>query len=841
MTKQVKKTIKKTSKPLVPEKYQDLFFIVLLAVLLFVFFIGPITGGGFNTQDNVASISFRPYIDEATKSGEFPLWNPYIFSGLPGYAALLTSGERLWDVAPLVFFSFTEFIGNVLSSDTARVLSFYIIYAIGMYLLMRFKKHDKFVAFLTAFAAAFSTSVIVWIMIGHNTKPIVFAMFPFVLLFLEKLRVKFSILYTVLLIFALHIMNEGGHIQMLFYGICTFGLYLLFELVSRIISKKQPMKVVRAAGLLALAGGIAFMMSADRYLSVFEYTPYSTRGSAPLVKNDASKQDASGGNDYDYATMWSFSPGEIMTFFVPNYYGFGKLDFEANGQTMKLPTYWGQKPFEDAAPYMGIAVIALAIFGFGYYRKDVFVQFLLALSLFALILSFGYTLPILYDFFYYNVPSFNKFRAPSMALAMMQFAVPIMAGYGLTAVLKIGKEKLDKKNKKIIMLYVYGAGAFLILAFLFTTVFKSGYMSALEGSENGYFKNVSSQVADFNPFIFSSMSADFWFSAVILIISAIFIYLFAIGKLRKTLFLTGIFALFIIDLWRVGFRPMEYEEKKSLSVEEAEFRRTDVIDYLKSDNSVFRIADFSYNSPNAPAYFLLENVNGYHSAKLRVYQDMLDFVENKSTSMITSPFMWNLLNVKYMIFKGPIGDNLQPVFQSPSTGSYVYQNPTMLPRAYFVNRVEKASELEILGHLKAGDFNPREVAFVEESINQSITPPDPGASAEVTQKKNEYIKIEANATGANFLIVSEVYYPVSWKAYIDGKEVPIHKTNFLLRGIIVPNGKHIVELKFHSENFVFGKTLSTIANIVVFAALLAGFFIERKFKKKEKSDTVENG
>ena len=290
----------------------------------------------------------------------------------------------MWDIIPEIIFGITGFAGMIFSSEVARVICYYAIFAIGMYILMRFQKHARFVAFFTAFAATFSTAVIVWVMIGHNTKPMVFAMFPYIFLFLEKLRERFSLIYAVLLIFAVHFVLTAGHLQMMFYGICAFGLYLIFELISRLIGKKEPLTVLRPAGLLILAGAIAFIMSADRYLSTMEYTPYSTRGSGPIVKTEQSQHDASGGNPYDYATMWSFSPQEIITFFVPNYFGFGKLKYEGpatGNREVKLPTYWGQKPFEDVAAYMGIFVLGLALLGCILYRRIVFVQFLIVLSL----------------------------------------------------------------------------------------------------------------------------------------------------------------------------------------------------------------------------------------------------------------------------------------------------------------------------------------------------------------------------------------------------------------------------------------------------------------------------
>ncbi len=646
-------------------------------------------------------------------------------------------------------------------------------------------------------------------------------------------------------------MLEAGHIQLIFYSVCALGLYLLFELASRLIAKKQPIKIVKVAAILAVAGGIAFLMSSDRYFTTLEYTDYSTRGSAPIVKSDGNKQDATGGNDYQYATQWSFSPEEIATFFVPNYFGFGKLKYEgrAVNKPTKLPTYWGQKPFEDTAPYMGIAILALAIIGSIANRKTVFVQFLVALSLFALLLSFGYTLPVLFDFFYYNVPGFNKFRAPSMVLVLMQFAVPVLAGYGLSSVIKWRRLYVDNKsnkgksinesnndksgiNKSGINRYLngllIGSGAFLILGFLFSIVFESAYIDALKETTNQSYAYYSGQIADFNTFVFSAMISDWYVAGLIALASAILIFMFVRNKLGKGVFFTAIFLLLIIYLWRVGYRPMEVSEK---SIEQAVFPRTDVINFLYKDRSIFRIADFASASPNVAAYFLLENINGYHSAKLRVLQDLLDVTSGGSTSNVTNPFVWNLMNAKYIISPQEVNmPGLEPVFRSRQTGAFVYLNRNMLPRSLFVGRVEIAEPMDILTKINDGSFNPRDVAYVEEELPVRLDTLQAGASSIVLIHKNEYIKVEVKATGNNLLLMSEMYYPAGWKAYIDGKETPIFKTNYAFRSVVVPKGEHTVEFKFTSDGFETGRTLSIATNIVTVLAFVIGLFLERKRK-----------
>ncbi|MBE2189142.1 MAG: YfhO family protein [Candidatus Kapabacteria bacterium] len=842
MTKKITKksvaTLSNDTFTLFPEKYRDLIFIGLIVLSVFVFFWGVITSHELAASDNFASISFRNYLDEASKNGDFPHWVPYIFSGMPGFSSFLLTGDRLWDVTSSVFFGYTRLMGDVFGNDSVRVMQFYVIFGIGMYLLMRSKNHMHAIAFFVAIAALYSTGIIHWIMIGHNTKPITMALLPYIFMLMEKVREKFSILYATLLVISIHLIFESTHVQMIFYSGIAIGVYVLFELISRFITKRDPIGMVKLIGVLVVAGGFAFLMSSDRYLSIQEYTPYSTRGASPITQTDGIAQADDGGNTYEYATMWSFSPQEITTFFVPNYYGFGKLPYSGpatGGEEFKVPTYWGQKVFEDVAPYMGIIVVFLAIAGFVIYRKDAFVQTLMAISLFMLLLSFGNNLSILYDFFFYNVPSFNKFRAPSMALAIMQFAFPILAGYGLTGLVQYRREN-SPEGKKIMNYILISAGAFLVLGLFYAAAMKSFYIDAVTNTANQSFKSVMQQIPDLPDFVWSNMIGDWLMNGFIYAAFAALAFLFVKGRLKTNMFFISIILLLFIDLWRVGLRPLDITETDQVG--EA-LKATDVVDFIKQDAEKFRIADFAMASisPNLPAYFKLENVGGYHPAKLRVYQDLLDVADEGSTNQVTNPFLWNMMNVKYLITPKPYGQ-VQPAFQSGQTGWYVYFNPSYLPRAFFVDSAAVAKPMDILRNMKEANFNPLRVAYFEEDHKISIEPATEEATAQFVSQTNDMIKFKVKATGNNLLFISETYYPF-WKAFIGDKELPIYKTNYAFRSVLVPPGEHEIVFNLTAPAFEQGKTYSMISNILILALLAVGIFLNQREKKQLQSVNEE--
>lgn len=853
-TASTKTTTKKAGKSLIPDKYQDLAYCLILVVAVFFFFSSAIFGEGFNASDNLASESFKTFLNEAKKEGRFPLWIPYIFSGMPAYGSLLLTGDRFWDFIPKIVFGVTIFIGDLFNNDAARVVSFYAIYAIGMYLLIKQKGMERVSAFFGAFAATFSTSVIVWAMIGHNTKPIVLSFLPFIFLFADKLKKKFSLLNSVLLAIVVHLMLSGAHLQMIFYSACAVGIYFAVEIISTLIKKEDIMSAIRPIGILIVCGGLAFALSADRFLATREYTPYSTRGSAPIQEQATkTKTDATGGNTYEYSTMWSFAPSEMMQFAVPSYNGFGKTNFDPTAHEglqfipqmvrgeEKLNLYWGQKPIEDAPPYMGVIVLLVGIASLILNRKNPFAWFLAAVSFFALLLSFGNYMPVLYDLFYYHFPSFNKFRAPSMVLALMQFAMPLLAAMGLNKIITAKPE--DAKENEFGGKLILGLTGFYFVAGLINYLIgKQGYFAAIDNSRLAAQMPAEYRqmgvVKEMQTYLWGQYSSEWIMLGVLALVAGIAIFMMQRGKLNKSIGMAVVILLTMFDLFRVGWMPMEVAKTK---LTEAQFSRKDYYDFIKEDkNDLFRIADFSA-SPNVAAFYKLQSVNGYHSAKLRVYQDLLDVAAGGSTNDVRNPFLWNLLNVKYIVTPEQM-QGVPPVFQSQQGQVFVYRNTDYMPRLFFVNRVEVAKPLDILNKFKYNPqgqgFSPYEVAFIEKPLSVQIDSNFTENRIVKSKVEDELMEYNVSAGGNNFLFISEIYYPAGWKAYLDGKEIEIIKTNYAFRGVVIPKGQHKLKFEFKDPAFEQGKTISTATSMLLGILLILSLVMEFKRKKANKKEDV---
>ncbi|MEN9282369.1 MAG: hypothetical protein RL594_1304 [Bacteroidota bacterium] len=809
-------------------------------VVIIAFFADALFGGKnfMSGGDNVAFYSFIPYLDAAKDSGEFPLWMPYIFGGMPSLASFLAAGERTWDFVGQMLFALPRAMGDLTNNDTTRLVLWYIIYGWGVYTLARVKGLERSIGVFSAIGAVMSTFVIVWIMIGHSTKPVSMATLPWILLALERLRERFTMANLFLLILPLIVLVSATHPQMMFYIGCATALYMIVELVTRLITRAGWVDVLKAGGGLAIAGTLALATHADMFLATRHYTPESTRGSAPLVQSSKNNQDQTGGNDYEYATNWSFSPGEVYTFIVPSYFGFGNTTVKTSRSSppQRAMLYWGQMPFTDAANYMGIAVVVLGIIGIWQFRKDPFVIFLTVLSAFSLLLSMGKNFPVLYDIFFDLVPAFNKFRAPSMALCLLQFAMPVLAGYGLTAILGWAKEQRADRRRAALWVFIATA-AMAVVVFLVASD-ERDYKEAVDTAFMA--KNGQNAPAEYLEIVYNEMHADSLAAMFYLLAVGGIVVLTARGTLKPSIAVMLCIGLLTVDLWRVDRRP--YEPKKG-SPEQNVFATTDVVQYLKSVNAMYRVCDLSQSVPaNWWAYHFIESVGGYSSAKMRVYQDMLDVAAPgpgrepvPGNSMILNPFLWNMLNVKYIISDRPIYQGVPPAFQSQETGALVYTNEEVLPRAWFVDTVRvESNRRRLLEHLRDGTFNARRVAYVEEAFDEmGSIGTDSTSSAMVKERTNHRLAIQTKSSTSQLLVVSEIFYS-EWQATIDGQPVETKKTNFLLRGVVVPAGEHTVEFQFRSPSFEQGRTISLAANGITLLIGIGGLFLWWRGRQREQ-------
>lgn len=832
----------RADRPFVPERYEHVLAASGIIIALLIFFFSVLFGGKiFLGPDTIASHSFDTYLQEAKAEGVFPLWNPYIFCGYSGYGSLTVTGDRWFDFSREILntaaHAFGSVVGNVAVSN---IVFYYILLGLGTYVLLWDKLRNPLAAFIGSFATLFSQFIILWIMIGHNTKIMTVWMFPLLFLVVERLEKKASLRWSLLLVLLLHYMVGATHVQMAYYGGMAFAVYFMYRAILAARSRVSWSSVLRPAAILGIAATLALMMDADRYLSVLEYNPYSIRGSAPLVQAQEANGSTTGdgGLDYDYATNWSLAPGELMTFVIPTWYGFGHLTYEGplTAQPFRFNAYWGPQPFTDGAQYMGVLVLVLAIIGFVRNRKETFVQYLLVMIVFSLLIAFGKEMPILYDPLFSYLPMFNKFRIPSMILVLVQMFVPMLAAYGVHSLMQTRASSLSpgelQRWKRAIIACVAAVPAVFILRASIEDFYRSLFpLQEVGGVFLRQFGRVQDAVIrEIYEYVVDVVIADIVIGLIVVATGLLVLHLYRVGRISVNVLTVTLVLSVGVDLWRISYRPMDPQPRQDQSLI---FSRPDYVAAVENDSTDFRTLMFRDGQPpfdNTLAYWRIENAFGYQGAKMRAYQDVVDIAG------LNNPLVWQLMNVKY-IFSNTKDSSavLRPVFDGQAFD--VYEFAQALPRAFFVDTVVQMSALQTVQEMARRSFDPRKVAYVIDAPPISIDPPREGARVEITHRGIQNLEASIVATGNNAIFFSETWYPEGWKAYLDGNEIPILRFNYLFRGVLVPEGEHTLRMDFEPAGFVIGKNLSLALNTVLlggFAGVGLWFY-----RKQSKTDHVQ--
>jgi hypothetical protein len=843
MSKQEKKTVPSNKQStgflstfdlgtIIPEKFRTPAAILGIIILLFAFYSPVMFGDKTVTgTDYLQMKSMRTYINK-THDG-FSLWNPYIFGGMPAYA---TSTELRWfDLSAVVYSSVTKVYSAIFTDANAIYTFSFLLMAITAFMFMRSRGAGHGVSFLVAVAMMFSTGISVLYFIGHVTKLMSLALLPFILMMLLKFQKKITWFDILLTVFGMHILVLGAHVQIVFYAVLFTVIYFIFYFVYSAVKKDNFLtkQLLKSLGVMSIAAVFALLMSFDTYFQLFEYKQFSTRGTKGINELASAGKQRGGTDSYEYNTSYSFSPGEVMTFVIPSYYGFGNSTYRGpleqyNG--MKINTYFGQMPMVDTAMYMGVIIFVLGLFAFFVMWKDPFIKYCAVVLAFFLLISFGYTFPLVYDLMYYHFPAFNNFRVPSMILHVTQVFFPIIAGLGVIRIIELKKEG-SLKLKNIVMYFAIAFTGLLFLSFILTSTLSTGYLGRMTASQA--FQGEKNQMLQ----VFSEYAADMFTGDVhvaLFLIALLFwsVYAFLSAKMSKTVFITAVTLLALFDLIRIDSRGASFENADEYN---APFKAVpSYVNFIKeqNDKEPFRMISFkgdqslgSINfSFNYNVNFLLEDACGYSAAKPRGYQDLLDVVKPGN------PFLWRMTGVKYVVVDKPVEIPYLNLVKNDQSNC-VYRFDGALPRAYFVDSVGAKSGIELLTSMQKQEFDPKHTAYVD-NIDFKVSKPSEAAYVKIAKYSDAKMELGVNATGNNFLFFSTNYVVPGWKALIDGKETKIYKTNHTFMGAIIPEGKHKVEFAYLPSSFVTGKYVSLILNILLFGGIIAAVVIKTR-KKKE--------
>ncbi len=791
-----------------PRNWFDFHPRITIAFILFgliLIFYHPLVfqGQTFGSPDSYAPAGFsRIGQDAIDREHVYPLWNPYIFCGMPSFASLAFNPYVYPPDWPLVL------IGKILPlHPNMLILLYQALAGFFMGLLLVETGLPIMSSLVGAFVFAYTPNMVAMAAYGHGSKLATVTFIPLVLWLAERLFKRARLQDLGWLALALGCQMLRAHVQIVYYTGMMMALYYIVHAASLIRAGARATKILRDGLGLALAYGLAFGLAAFLLLPVKDYQKHSVRGAS-----------AEGGTQLDYATKWSFSPAEMSTFVVPSATGFGGATYVG-----------GVKPFTDYPNYMGLLALFLAGAGLVlvFDRLSIFAALL---GLMALLISFGENFKPLYNYLFHHLPFFNAFRVPVMILVLLQFAVGLLAGRGVYAL--VGRLTVAERRVLVRRMWMGSAVALAAVVLLVVSVpaWTSNYETLLRQGQ-----------ANLPPEAFTILVAnarahyqdDVVKVGLVLAAGLAALALLGQGTLPRTPFWMVMCALLVFDLWRVNYRiiqpppgEVEMQLRQPLLVPRAQIESSvsdedDVVKKLREDTGLYRVFPLDDFGTNRYSGFAIGSVGGYHPAKPAIYDDVL------KAQLQMNPRFWTVANLKYLISSRDMGPGFaQPVpgTATPVIGRRVLQGPLNLyelapfqPRAWMVGKARGQGTGGPLAVYQDSTFDPaREVVLPE--LPTGEMGPQEGSRVKFSRYGLNDIALDVVARSPGYLVVSELYYP-DWKAEVDGKPAPILLADGFVRAIKLAGGSHKVTMSFRSPALERGLRLS-LASAGAIALLL---------------------
>ena len=822
----------------------DVVAVVLFALISFAYFFpADIEGKILYRHDSAASKGLgREMAEHREKTGEVTRWMNSVFSGMPTYqtAPEYSSAKTLGTVVDAYHLFLPDNVWYVFA------------YLLGFYIMLRAFDFRRSLAVLGSIIWAFSSYFLIIIAAGHIWKVMALAYLPPMiggLVLAYRGRYIAGLLVTAIFsAFEIY----ANHVQMTYYYLFIILLMVIAFLVDA-VRKKELARFGKATAVCAVAALIGVSLNLSNLYHTWEYSKESMRGKSELVKKDAANQTATG-LDRDYITQWSYGIGETWTLLVPNTKGGASVPLVESETAMKhannefipvyqqMGQYWGEQPMTSGPVYVGAFVLMLFVLGL-FIVKGPIKWALLAATVLSVLLSWGKNFMPFTDFFIDYVPMYSKFRTVASILVIAEFTIPLLA---MLALKKIVDDPgvLTRKIKLVYLSFGLTGGVALLFA-LFPTLFFSDFISsaemrALSTLPQEYVTPVISNLREMREAVFT---ADCWRSLLVIVIGTLCLLLFKAKKLSAVYMVGALAVLCLIDLWQVDKRYLNNDMFVHKSVREAPLRMTDADRLIlddKTDFGNFRVLNFASDTfnENETSYFH-NSIGGYHAAKLRRYQDMIDaYIAPEMKKLMPAvadaggdmsrvngdslfPVL-NMLNARYFILPLQSGQTV-PV-----------QNPYVHGPAWFVDKityVDNANqEIERVGKI---DLRHEAVADKRFEPQLKTASKQTGTSlVKLTSYLSDRLTYDISSTNGGVVVFSEVYYP-GWKATVDGRPAELGRVNYLLRAVNVAPGKHTVELTFHPKSVTVTETVAYVGYVILLLLIAFGVYMGYKKKKED--------
>ena len=760
--------------------------------------------------------------DFRESSGEEALWTNSMFGGMPAYQiSVRYKGNVL------------RYLDQLMQLYLPQPAGMLFLYMIGFFILLLVLKVDKWLAIAGAVAFAFSSYLFIIFEAGHNSKAHAIGyMAPVLAGIILTYRGRYLAGGIMAAIF-LSLELLTNHLQITYYLMIIAGIFVVTELIGSIREKKLP-GFAKATGVLLIASILALATNITSIWATYEYGKETIRGKTELTTE---KTNRTSGLDKDYATGWSYGMMETFTMLIPNFNGGssqGALSEKSNVyKTLRennidtnqakniikaLPLYWGDQPGVAGPVYIGAIIMFLFVLAL-FVVDNRFKWWLLAATVLSILLSWGKNFMPLTDFFLHYVPGYNKFRAVSMTLVIAELCIPLLAILGLQKVISG-----DIERKKLTKYLYYSIGITGGISLFF----------ALAGSS--IFSFAASVDANLPEWLIEPLrqdraailSADAFRSLLFILLAGAAIWAMVNKVVIKTplVLFSVLIMLFLIDMWTVNRRYLNNDSFVRKSVDAVPFQPSVADEIIMKDKDPnFRVFNQTVGNPFADAStsYFHKSLGGYHGAKLRRYQELIDFHLAKGNMNV-----YNMLNTKYFIVPDPQGGQPQMQINMEALGNVWFVN-----NARMVNNADE--EINALT-----DFVPTETAVYDKrfasQLEGRIISKDSTATISLTDYKPNHLTYKSQTGSDQLAVFSEIYYDKGWNAYIDGKSAPYFRANYVLRAMIVPAGSHTIEFKFEPKVYATGEKIAYASSILLVLLALGtlGFMAKRSTETDKK-------
>ena len=841
----------------------DLLVVLLFAVIAFAYFFPADTEGRILYRHD--SSAGRGAGEELTeyyqRTGERTRWTNALFSGMPTYqmAPSYDSQEVLNGVGKFYHLWLPENVWYVFA------------YLLGFYILLRAFDFRRELAALGSIIWAFSSYFFIIIAAGHIWKVIALAYLPPMIAgIVLAYRGKYLWGFVVTALFtALEI--QANHVQMTYYYLFIV-LFMVIAYLVEAVREKQLARFGKATAVCAVAALLGVVINLSNLYHTWQYTQESMRGKSELVKKNSANQTSSG-LDRDYITQWSYGIDETWTLLVPNTKGGASVPMAQNEKAMEkanpefyqiyqqMGQYWGNQPGTSGPVYVGAFVMMLFVLGL-FIVKGPMKWALLAATVLSVLLSWGRNFMWFTDLFLDYVPMYAKFRTVASILVIAEFTIPLLAMLALKKVLDTpdflrSKTPLlvgpscrrllckEVSNRTWLALSFALTAGLCVLFAIMPSVFFPDYVSA---AELRALKEIPSEylmplIANLREVRIAIFTADCWRSFFVILGGTVVLLLALLKKLQPKYAVALIFALCLVDMWQVNKRYLNDAMFVERSVRETPQQETATDQHILQDRSLdYRVLNLASNTfnENETSYYH-KSIGGYHAAKLRRYQELIDAyiapemshamsaiaeAQGDMTSVAGDSIypVLNMLNTKYIIM--PLQGGQTVPLQNP----YAYGNAWFVDRINYVDNANQ--ELDAVGNIDL-----RHEAVADKKFKDALGATSQQANTAVVRldsyEPNElHYTVQSQKGGV--VVFSEIYYP-GWTATIDGKDATVGRVNYVLRALNVQPGEHKVVLTFKPSSVKNTETAAYAAYLLLALAIVGGVVFEARRKKQAEN------